>query len=135
MLQTFLRGEITKKELFASPYLEDALHDHRLHSGALELYQKLSRKGVTIHSLEEYEGTAEDRDKNMAKRFIEGIEKEKADHYVIYVGNMHVMKEAKKMFGFLITPIPIYLPKDILKKTITLQCTEKDGLVQCELEP
>lgn len=134
LLQKLLQKKITEKELFASPYLEDALHDHRLHSGTLELYQKLYNKGVPIHCLESYEGSIEERDKNMAKRFLETIQNEKADYYIIYAGNVHVMRKESDLFGFHITPIPIYLPKEIVKEVITLQCTEKEGIVQCELE-
>lgn len=134
LLKKCLEGEIEQEVLFASPYLEDALHDKRFHQGVLELYTKLHEKEVIIHCLEDYSGTVEERDKNMAKKFLEIIEKEKAEHYILYTGNVHVMKEEGHILGFHVTPILIYLPKQILSEAITLQLTEKDGFVHCELE-
>jgi len=139
LLQKFLQGKITRNFFFASPYLEDALHDHRLHSGILELYQKIYSKGGTVHCLERYEATAEEsikkKDQNMAKKFLDILHKEKANYYIIYTGHAHVMRKEQDLFGFHITPIPIYLPEEIVEEAVILQCREENGFVHCELEP
>ena len=69
----------------------------------------------------------EKRDEEMAKNFKEIIKNEKADIFIIYAGNIHLFDKTEKKWGeFIINPIKIYLDKEIIDNSMTIQFTNKE---------
>ena len=47
-IEKYIKGQITKKELFTSKYLVDAMYDKRVTEDILELWKDLFQKGIGI---------------------------------------------------------------------------------------
>ncbi len=126
-LNNFLDNKISKKELFSSMYLKDALYDNRINEDIILMYKELKKSKVKIICLEEYNlDKIEKRDEEMAKNFKEIIKNEKADIFIIYAGNIHLFDKTEKMGEFIINPIKIYLDKEIIDNSMTIQFTNKE---------
>lgn len=105
-----------------SYFLRDAVSDKRITNNILSFYKKLHKCGVIFKGLDDYHNEEiNKRDMLMAKRFIEIIKNNLADKYILYIGNMHLIEKSIKIGKFQVNPIKIYLPKDILKKSLTIQ--------------
>ena len=126
-LYKYLNDKIKKKEFLDSFFLMDAISDKRITNNILSFYKKLYKHGVIFKGLEDYNNEKiNKRDMLMAKRFIEIIKKNWADKYILYVGNMHLIEKAIKIGKFEVNPIKIYLPKNIVKKSLTIQFCRGD---------
>lgn len=124
-LNEFLKKKVTKDKLLSSPYLEDALSDNRFNHNIVSMYMELNKENIKIKCLEDYYlKDITKRDEIMANNLKEIIEKEKADLFIIYAGNMHVLDKSIKIGNFIVNPIKIYLNKDIINKSLTIQFNE-----------
>lgn len=126
-LYRHLNNKIKKRDFLNSSFLKDAIFDKRITNDILSFYKKLHKYGVIFKGLEDYSNEKIDkRDELMAKRFIEIIKNNLADKYILYIGNMHLIEKPIKIEKFRVNPIKIYLPKDILKKALTIQFYKGD---------
>jgi len=121
-IEMYLRGEITKKELFTSKYLADAIYDKRITEEILKLWSELFKRGSSIKGIEDYDlENIQERDKKMAEQFLKIIKKYPANQYILYCGGLHLLDKITKISSFTVNPIKIYLPNEIIKEAITIQ--------------
>lgn len=126
-LYEYLNGKTKKQQLLNSIYLNDAKNDKRISNNILIMYKNLHKAGIIFKGLEDYnDENPYERDKNIAKRFIKIIKDIDADKYIIYMGNMHLIEKSIKIGKFQVNPIKIYLPKNILRKSLTIQFYKGD---------
>ncbi len=118
----YLNGKLKESEFLSSPYISDAVQDKRITANVLELCRGLYSKGVIIKGLEDYNLLkVNERDRVMVENFIKIIDTIKADKYFVYVGNAHTLDKQIRMGNFVVNPLKLYLPKDMLNRVLTIQ--------------
>lgn len=126
-LYRYLNGKIKKQQLLNSIYLNDAKNDKRISDNILIMYKNLHKAGIVFKGLEDYNNeNPYERDKSIAKRFMDITHKNKFDKYILYIGNIHTLTKSIKMGGYVVNPIKIYLPKNFIKKILTMQFNKGD---------
>ncbi len=121
-LYLYLNNKIKEDEFLYSNYISDAVHDKRITASILNLCENLNNKGVIIRGLEDYNLTnIDERDKTIADNFVKLVNTIKADKYFIYVGNMHTFDKQIKIENFVVNPLKLYIPNEILDKLLTIQ--------------
>ncbi len=100
----------------------DALHDKRITSSTLQMYKKLYKLGFKLKCLENYNNkNLKERDKEMAMKFINIVNKVKANRFFIYIGNLHLIEKPINLLIFKINPIKLFLPDYIRNESLTIQ--------------
>src|SRR3989344_8699808 len=126
-LQNYFNNIINNNELFSYEILADAIKDNRLNSHIIKLCKKLFEAGHIIKCLENCDNeNPYERDKEMASTFLEIINNYKADKYIIYVGNIHIIDCPIKINDFNINPIKNFLPKYTINKILTIDFNKCD---------